>query len=57
MQQCQFLNKSKWIFAKKDDGNLQEFRAFDADSNIKRVTTDLQDTALLTRIEVGNFVA
>ena len=40
-----------------DDGHLHEFRTFDADSNVRRMAIDLQDSALLTRIEGGDLTA
>ena len=55
--QRQFLNKSKCIFCTKDDGHLHEFRTFDADNNVRRMATDLQDIALLTRIDGGDLTA
>ena len=55
--QRQSLNKSKCIFCTKDDGHLHEFRTFDADDNVRRMATDLQDIPLLTRIEGGDLTA
>ena len=55
--QYQFLNKNKCIFCTTDDGHLHEFRTFDADSNVRRMAIDLQDSALLTRIEGGDLTA
>ena len=37
------------------NGFLHEFRTFDADENVKRMATDLQDTLLLTRIAGGDL--
>ena len=37
-------------------GHLHEFRTFDAD-NVRRMATDLEDTALLTRIDGGDLTA
>ena len=55
--QRQFLNKNKCIFCTTDDGHLHEFRTFDAGSNVRRMAIDLQDSALLTRIEGGDLTA
>ena len=48
--QRQPLEKSKCIFC-EGGGQLNEFRTLDADSNVRKMSTDLQDIALLTRIE------
>ena len=40
-----------------EDGHLHDFRTFDADFNVRRMASDLQDTALLTRIDGGDLTA
>ena len=45
------------IFCSRNDGPLHEFRTFDADDNVRRMDIELQDTALLTRIEGGDLTA
>ena len=57
--QRQSLESSKCIFCTKDDaaGQLHEFRTFDADDNIRRMATDLQDTELLAKISGGDLTA
>ena len=55
--QCQSLENSKCIFCTKNDGHLHEFRTSDADDDVRGMATDLQDTALLTRISGGNLTA
>lgn len=47
------FEKSKCIFCEGECGPLHEFRTLDADNNVKRMATDLHDTALLTRIATG----
>ena len=49
----QALDKSNCIFCEKDDGLL---RTLDADNNVRRMATDLQDTSLLTRIEKQSII-
>ena len=51
------MDKKNCIFCTKDDGHLHEFRTFDADDNVRRMATDLEDTALLTRIGGGDLTA
>lgn len=53
----QTMDKSNYIFCDKDDGQLHEFRTFDADKNVRRMAADLQDTLLLARIEGGDLTA
>lgn len=53
----QILPKSSCIFCCKEDGHLHEFRTLDADANIRRMATDLQDTALLAKISGGDLIA
>ena len=55
--QRQPLDKSKCIFCEEGGGQLHEFRTLDADSNVRKMATDLQDIALLTRIEGGDLTA
>ncbi len=54
---CQSLDKRSCIFCTKQDGHLHEFRTLDADVNVRLMATELQDTALLTRIEGGDLTA
>ena len=35
-----------YIFCNEQNGHLHEFRMLDADENVRRMSTDLQDTAL-----------
>ena len=51
------LDKSSCIFCNEQNGHLHEFRTLDADENVRRMATDLQDTALLSTIEGGDLVA
>lgn len=51
------LTTDKCIFCEKDDARLHEFQTFDANDNVKKMAKDLQDTALLTRIEGGDLTA
>ena len=51
------LDKSSCIFCNEKNGHLHEFRTLDADENVRRMATDLQDTALLSTIEGGDLVA
>ena len=37
--------------------HLHEFRTLDADANIRRMATDLQDTALLAKISGSDLIA
>lgn len=53
----QTLAKSSCIFCGKEEGHLHEFRTLDADENIRRMATDLQDTALLAKISGGDLIA
>ena len=46
------MDKKKYIFV----GHPHEFRTFDAD-NVRGMATDLEDTALLTRIDGGDLTA
>ena len=46
------MDKKKYIFV----GHLHEFRTFDAD-NVRGMATDLEDKALLTRIDGGDLTA
>jgi len=55
--QRQSLDKTKCIFCSNNDGHLHEFRTFDADDNVRRMAIDLQDTALITRIDGGDLTA
>ena len=41
----------------ENTGTVHEFRTFDADTNIRKMATVLQDTALLTKIEGGGLIA
>ena len=44
------------IFCGEEDGLLHEFRTLDADENVRKMATDLQETtSLLTRIEGGDL--
>ena len=55
--QRQPLDKNKCIFCTKETGRLHEFRTLDADSNVRTMARDLQDTALLTKIDGGDLTA
>ena len=54
---CQPLDKSSCIFCNEQNGHLHEFRMLDADENVRRMATDLQDTVLLSTTEGGDLVA
>ena len=61
-KRCQYLHRQpfardKYIFSEKDDGHLHEFQTYDANDNVKKMAKDLQDSALLTRIEGGDLTA
>ena len=51
--QRQSMDKKKCIFCTKDGGDLHEFRTFDADDNVRRMATNVEDTAPLTRTDGG----
>lgn len=51
------MTKNSCIFCSKSDSQLHEFMTMDADQNIRRMVTDLQDTAVLSRIAAGDVVA
>ena len=51
------LNKMNCILCREEDGLLHEFQTLDADENVRKMATDLQETALLTRIEGGDLTA
>ncbi len=51
------LNKMNCIFCGEEDGLLHEFQTLDADENVRKMATDLQETTLLTRIEGGDLTA
>ena len=53
----QILPKSSCIFFGKEDGHLHEFRTLDSEANIRRMTTDLQDAALLAKISDSDLIA
>ena len=54
---CWKQYKNTCIFCEKDTGLVHEFRSLDADRKVRRMTTDLQDISLLTRIESGDLTA
>ena len=49
--------RDKCIFCEKDDCQFHEFQTYDANDNVKKMAKDLQDTALLTRIEGGDLTS
>ena len=51
------FDKSTCIFCQECDGSLHEFRTLDVDTSIRSMAADLQDTALLTKIEGGDLIA
>jgi len=53
--QRQSLGASNYIFCAKDDGELHEFKTFDADENVRRRMA--KDTILLARISGDDLTA
>ena len=55
----QYLSPEKnvCIFCGDESGLLHEFRTLEADSRVRSMATDLQDTALLAKIEGGDLIA
>uniref|UniRef100_UPI00358F8763 uncharacterized protein isoform X1 n=1 Tax=Myxine glutinosa TaxID=7769 RepID=UPI00358F8763 len=51
------VTKNNCMFCSKSDGQLHEFMTMGADQNIRRMATDLQDTAVLSRIAAGDVIA
>ena len=49
--------KNTCIFCGDESGVLHEFRTLDADYRIRSMATDLQDTALLAKLEGGDLIA
>ena len=49
--------KNVCIFCGDESGLLHEFRTLEADSRVRSMATDLQDTALLAKIEGGDLIA
>uniref|UniRef100_UPI00358E26DF uncharacterized protein isoform X2 n=1 Tax=Myxine glutinosa TaxID=7769 RepID=UPI00358E26DF len=56
-RQRQPPQKTACIFCKHDDGELHEFRTPNAETSIRSMVRDLEDTELLSRIEGGDLVA
>ena len=38
-------------------GTVHEFKTFDVDANIRKMATELQDTALLAKLDGGDLIA
>ena len=55
--QRQPLDKEACLFCQKTHGHLHEFRTFGADTNLRMMATELNDTELMSRISVGDVVA
>ena len=51
--QQQLLEKNNCIIYTKYDGNLHEFRTFDADNNMRRMAIDLMKLNELNKVNVG----
>ena len=51
------LEKHTCLFCEEETGNLHEFRTLDADINIRIMPTDLQDAALVRKLEGGDLIA
>ena len=49
--------KNVCIFCGDESGLLHEFRTLEVDSRVRSMATDLQDTALLAKIEGGDLIA
>ncbi len=54
---CQSIEKFACISCREDTDTVHEFQTFDADANIRKMATDLQDTALLAKLEGGDLIA
>ena len=55
----QAMEVNSCLFCEKgqEEGDLHQVLTFDADSNIRTMITELQDTCLLTRIDGGDLIA
>lgn len=51
------IDKNTCLFCEERSGFLHEFLTMDADTNVRNIATDLQDTALLAKIEGGDLHA
>lgn len=51
------LEKFACILCEEETGTLHEFRTLDADTNIRKMATELQDAALLAKLEGGDLIA
>jgi len=51
--------ESKCLFCEKgdEDDNLYAFATFEADTNVRSMVTELQDTQLLSKIAAGDLIA
>ena len=47
------FDKNACLFCEEHSGILHEFRTMDADTNVRNMATDLQDTTLLAKIGGG----
>ena len=55
--QRQLLEKFEYILCGEETGTVHEFITFNADANINKMTTELEDTTLLDKLEGGDFIA
>lgn len=55
--QRQSLKKNLCIFCQEETGLLHEFSTLQADSNVRSMAVDLEDGALLARLEGGDLIA
>lgn len=49
--------KMTCVLCGEDTGTVHEFRTFDADANVRRMATELGDTALMAKLEGGDLIA
>ena len=52
-----FLDKEKCIFCEESCGKLHTFNTLEANSSIRAIAKDLEDTTLLAKIEGGDLIA
>ena len=55
--QRQSLDKEACLFCQKAHGHLHEFTTFGADTNLRMMARELNDTELMARISIGDVVA
>ena len=51
------LDRENVFFVKKACGKLHQFSTFEADTNVRTIAKDLNDTSLFTKIQGGDLIA